>query len=203
MSAAGVINRGSIDRGPCPRLQEPVLARRRPSVLEQGAYREAVSEANCYRFDTCALFRALDERREKTGSSWAQIAREIGVSASTLTRSRQGHQLETDGMRAMVRWLGKSPEEFVLGPKVLNGLVPKSLSSGSISRFDTVALYRALDAKRRIEGMTWRRVASAIGVSPGMLTRLAKRGRISADVVAKTVGWLDQPVEKFTYEADR
>ena len=36
---------------------------------------------------------------------WTQVAAEVGVSASTLTRTRAGGRMEVDGMLAVVSWL--------------------------------------------------------------------------------------------------
>ena len=70
------------------------------------------------RFDSKALYVALDERRSALGLSWKQVASEAGVSVSTLTRTRLGGRLEVDGMLAMVSWLGRSVESFVRGSDV-------------------------------------------------------------------------------------
>lgn len=64
------------------------------------------------RFDARALYEALDVQRRSRGMSWQEVAREIGVSASTLTRTRRGGRMEADGMLAMVRWLGRTAESF-------------------------------------------------------------------------------------------
>ena len=65
------------------------------------------------RFDVKALYEALDKRRSARGMTWAKVAAEMGVSASTVTRTRIGGRLEVDGMLAMVRWLGVPVETFV------------------------------------------------------------------------------------------
>lgn len=65
------------------------------------------------RFDANALYRALDEQRLRRGMSWADVAREIGVSASTIRRTKAGGRMEVDGMIAMVEWLGARVESFV------------------------------------------------------------------------------------------
>lgn len=65
------------------------------------------------RFNTSALFQALDERRAAKGLTWEQVARETGVSAATIKRTKDGGRLEVDGMLAMVGWLGVPVEEFV------------------------------------------------------------------------------------------
>jgi transcriptional regulator with XRE-family HTH domain len=69
------------------------------------------------RLNAAALYAALDEQRRARGMSWAQVAAEIGVSASTLTRTRRGGRMEVDGMLAMVRWLGRTAESFTFGYK--------------------------------------------------------------------------------------
>lgn len=77
----------------------------------------AMADKSAGRFNAAALYAALDARRRERGMSWAEVAREIGVSASTLTRTRLGGRMEVDGMLAMVRWLGRTAESFTFGYK--------------------------------------------------------------------------------------
>lgn len=65
------------------------------------------------RFDSRALYAALDAHRRALGKTWTQVAAETGVSTGTITRTRTGGRLEVDGMLAMVRWLGVPVETFV------------------------------------------------------------------------------------------
>ncbi|MBC8290957.1 MAG: hypothetical protein H8E37_11645 [Planctomycetes bacterium] len=65
------------------------------------------------RFDAKALHQALDEQRMRRDMSWAEVSKEIGVSASTLRRTRDGGRMEVDGMIAMVYWLGEKVETFI------------------------------------------------------------------------------------------
>lgn len=65
------------------------------------------------RFDTRALYAALDRRRHAQGLSWQELGKIIGVSPATITRTRSGGRLEVDGMLAMVAWLGRRVEDFV------------------------------------------------------------------------------------------
>jgi len=65
------------------------------------------------RFDAAALYRALEERRAQRGLTWEQIARDTGVSKTTISRTREGGRMEVDGMLALVRWLGVPVETFV------------------------------------------------------------------------------------------
>jgi len=65
------------------------------------------------RFDAQALYSALDKQRNARGLTWTQVAREIGVSPSTIARTKSGGRLEVDGMLAMVGWLDRPVEDFV------------------------------------------------------------------------------------------
>ncbi len=65
------------------------------------------------RFDTAALFEALETQRAARGITWDQLGKEIGVSPATIKRTRDGGRMEVDGMLAMVNWLGVPVETFV------------------------------------------------------------------------------------------
>jgi hypothetical protein len=45
--------------------------------------------------------------------TWSEISKEIGVSVSTMQRTKLGGRMEVDGMLAMVDWLGQQVETFV------------------------------------------------------------------------------------------
>jgi transcriptional regulator with XRE-family HTH domain len=76
---------------------------------------ESIAEVNAGRFNAQALYAALDAQRMARGMTWSAVAKEIGVSASTMTRTRLGGRMEVDGMLAMVRWLGRTVESFTWG----------------------------------------------------------------------------------------
>ena len=65
------------------------------------------------RFDTRALYEALNEQRTARGLSWEEVARELGVSSSMLRNTARGGRLEVDGMLRMVGWLERTVESFV------------------------------------------------------------------------------------------
>ena len=65
------------------------------------------------RFDANALYAALDRQRQARGLTWAEVARMIGVSSTTIKRTQLGGRLEVDGMLAMVAWLERPVEDFV------------------------------------------------------------------------------------------
>ena len=66
------------------------------------------------RLDTEVLYAALDAQRQGRGLSWRQLAREVGVSPSTMTRLAQGQRPDVDAFAALVRWLGQSADTFLV-----------------------------------------------------------------------------------------
>ena len=65
------------------------------------------------RFDSSALYEALDATRQARGLNWKQVAAQSGVSASTLTRMAQGKRPDVDGLAALVSWSGLRTDDFV------------------------------------------------------------------------------------------
>jgi hypothetical protein len=157
-------------------------------------------------FDVNALHDALDAQRRSRGMSWEQAAREIGgISPSTLTGMRGKRSVEGDGVLAMLRWLGRTPESFILGHKAPDPekTILPAVGPGQLLRFDTKAMYAALDAQRQGRGVTWRQVANEIGgLNAGSLTRLAEGGRTAFPEVMTIVGWLGRPAAGFTRVSD-
>lgn len=143
------------------------------------------------RFDSAALFQALEDVRRERGLSWQDLARTSGVAAATLKRTAVGRPLEADGVLAMVRLVGKHPESFSAGVPVPAG----PLHPG---RLNTQALHAALDAERAKRGLSWIETAREIGPwSAGSLQRLAKGGRVTADLMLACTRWLRRPVDDF------
>jgi Helix-turn-helix len=151
-------------------------------------------------FDVRALYLALDAQRQERGMSWQQVAREVGVSPSTLTCMQRRRSLEGDGVLQMLRWLGRSPESFIPGPPASGaGDALPGVEPGYGLRFDAKALFAALNAKRLERSMTWQRVAEEIGgVEAASLTRLARGGRLGFPSVMNMVRWLRRPAGEFT-----
>lgn len=62
---------------------------------------------------------------------------------------------------------------------------------------DPIRLYEALDAARANRGISWRTLASELGVSPSLLSRLRQGLRPDANGFATLVDWLGVPAEQF------
>jgi transcriptional regulator with XRE-family HTH domain len=65
------------------------------------------------RLDVKALYAALDAKRRNLDLSWRLVAKEAGVSASTLTRMTQDKRPDVDSFAALVQWLGMSADRFL------------------------------------------------------------------------------------------
>ncbi|MGI8709391.1 MAG: helix-turn-helix domain-containing protein [Acidimicrobiales bacterium] len=66
-------------------------------------------------FDAEAFYKALDLQRGTIGMTWKDVASEAGVSASTLTRMKQGKRPDVDSMAALASWAGLDLDDYVLG----------------------------------------------------------------------------------------
>lgn len=64
-------------------------------------------------FNVQAFFRTIDSVRRRKLLSWKDLAQEVGISASTLTRISQGGRPDVDSLAAICAWAGVNPEHFV------------------------------------------------------------------------------------------
>jgi hypothetical protein len=155
-----------------------------------------------------ALYRALDQRRRERQLTWSALAAEVNrhrttlrpIAVSTIKGLETKLNAEGDGILQMLLWLGRSPESFVPSiahPDAERNRLP-DLKRGQILRWDTPALYRALDLRRREDGLTWPDIARAVGSTPAMLANLQKGPRTNFPQVMRLVSWLDQPAVTFT-----
>ncbi len=164
-------------------------------------------------FDLRALYDAMDVRRHELGLTWAQVAAHVNrhrttrrpIAVSTIVGLRDKASGEGDGILQMLLWLGRAPEDFVpgrTGADAASFQLPE-LTTGQILRWDTHALFQAIDAQRQARGLTWSETAREIGgFTPGMLTNLSNGGRIGFPRVMRLVRWLDRPAVQFTRIAD-
>ena len=163
-------------------------------------------------FSLTALYEALDDARRARNMTWTAVVGEINarfrdvpghkrIAASTIASLSSKVLAEGDGILQMLLWLRRTPESFV--PGVENARATRyrlrELGTTQILRWDTVALFEAVNAGRRARGMNWKEVASEIGgVTPAMLTRLEKGGRTALPPAMRIVAWLGEPAARFT-----
>lgn len=65
------------------------------------------------RIDVGQLHAALDAERQARELSWRQLAQEVGVSPSLLSRMSKGHRPDLESFAALVQWLGQPAERFM------------------------------------------------------------------------------------------
>ena len=154
-------------------------------------------------FDLLELYQTLDRKRSDSDMSWAAVSNEIGVASSTIKGLANGRGVvEADGVLQMLLWLGRTPESFVPGDAMGEPL--KEPGPQKILRWNTKALYSAIEQKRNLLGLTWKEIAMQIkGTSASSLTRLRKGGRTSITIVMRIADWLGQPANAFTHETAR
>jgi transcriptional regulator with XRE-family HTH domain len=75
-------------------------------------------------FDSARFYSALDAARAARGLSWRDVARESGVSASSLTRIGQGKRPDVDSLTALCAWSGLDANDFM----ELGGQQPEPLA---------------------------------------------------------------------------
>jgi transcriptional regulator with XRE-family HTH domain len=68
-----------------------------------------------------ALIAALDSEKRAKDISWRQLAKEAGVSPSTLTRMQQGKSPDVNTFTALTQWLTTPAERFYTDKSVTPG----------------------------------------------------------------------------------
>jgi transcriptional regulator with XRE-family HTH domain len=79
--------------------------------------------------DVKALHAALDASRESKGLSWRQLAKEVGVSASTISRMANGLKPDVTAFAAMTTWLRMPAESFYANPPRSEGEEPELVAA--------------------------------------------------------------------------
>lgn len=77
------------------------------------------------RIDVQGMYAALDAERTARGLSWRQLAKEIGVSPSLLSRLGNDQRPDADGFATLVRWLNMPAEEFMVDIEGDRGAQPE------------------------------------------------------------------------------
>jgi transcriptional regulator with XRE-family HTH domain len=58
-----------------------------------------------YLLDVPELYRRLDRRRTERGLSWRQVAAQLDISASTISRMTSGKRPDADALITFIVWL--------------------------------------------------------------------------------------------------
>ena len=107
-------------------------------------------------FDVTAFYSSLDKARETRSLTWKRVAKEAGVSASTLTRMAQGKRPDVDSLAALVTWAGLSADDFVR-PSSVRPESPDTLSQiTAYLRADPSLSPRAAEAMEEVLQATYK-----------------------------------------------
>jgi transcriptional regulator with XRE-family HTH domain len=68
-------------------------------------------------FNATAFYEVLASVVEARSVAWRQVARETGITPSTLTRMGQGRQPDASSLAALSAWAGLNPADFVGQPR--------------------------------------------------------------------------------------
>lgn len=63
--------------------------------------------------------------------------------------------------------------------------------------FDEANFFRAVDAKRREAGVSWRELGRQLELSPSTFSRLSRGRRPDVETFVKVLDWLDLPADSF------
>ncbi|MFC7024785.1 helix-turn-helix transcriptional regulator [Promicromonospora thailandica] len=108
------------------------------------------------RINTPALQDALDQVRIERALSWRQLAGEIGVTPSLLSRLRNGYKPDAEGFMTLVRWLGIPAERFLMDehaaarqPELMAELAPLLRARKDLNKEDIEYLQEVIQATLR------------------------------------------------------
>ena len=160
-----------------------------------------------------ALLDALDAARRARALTWVALTAEINkpfdgtpsipICVGTIRSMRTKRAVTSAVVLQVLRWLGRTPESFLRGqgegPDMsdINEALPEP-GPGRILRFDTAAMYRAINAERVRRGMTWKQLARELpGLTENMLKNLANGPLIGFPYVMMIPQWLGCPAATF------
>lgn len=108
--------------------------------------------------DVRSLHTALDRSREARGMSWRQLAKDLGVSASTISRMANGLKPDVTAFAAMTTWLNMKAEDFYVTsadrsradePDLVAQLVPLLRARKDLTKDDVQYLEEVIGAAAR------------------------------------------------------
>jgi hypothetical protein len=172
-------------------------------------------------FDGKTLYATLDRKRQAEGLSWPAAAAAIWEMASVLnaaraTRGRPNHPISPSTLQRLgeagntscqhalffLRWLGRTPESFLAGAALDDGVPLPICGPDRRPRWDLKALHGGLNEARRSRGATWAQTAQDLRCQPGQLTGL-KNARFATGMLLamRITQWTGRPAADFIYVA--
>jgi hypothetical protein len=176
----------------------------------------AMTRNTLHRFDLKRLHAALDAERIARGLSWIELTAGINkpfegtpsipISVSTIRGVPTKNSVTSAVVLQILRWLRRTPESFLTGRDAAPVAVETLPDPGRsrILRFDTQALYAALDAERSKRRLTWKQAADELpGFTQSMLANLSTGPLIGFPRVMILTQWLCRPAASFVRDYGR
>jgi hypothetical protein len=172
-------------------------------------------------FDGKALYAALDAKRQAEGLSWAAATAAIWDLAAALNAARDArglasHPISPSTLQSLgksgstscqhalffLRWLGRTPESFLIGASLDAGLPLPACGPDRRPRWDLKLLHAELNGARVSRGVTWAWAAQNVRCQPGQLTGLkTARFATGMDLAMRITQWVGRPAADFIYLA--
>ncbi|HTW50293.1 MAG TPA: hypothetical protein VME45_00160 [Stellaceae bacterium] len=162
------------------------------------------------------LHATLNAERRARGLSWVDLAGEINkpfdgnpsipISVATIRGILSKRSVTSAVVLQILCCLRRSPESFLIGGAAARSaeeMLPEPGPS-RVLRLDTKALYAALDAERKMRGLTWEEVAGELpGFTVSMVKNLSTGPLIGFPRVMLLTQWLRCPLAKFVRDRSR
>jgi hypothetical protein len=167
-------------------------------------------------FDCTAFFDALDDERRARGLEWSELATDLYEQSYALNAQLLDHAICPGAVVRiyrrgtiscqyalfMLRWLGRAPEEFLIGRAAdLGDVRLPQAGPESRLRWNLNEVHAALDAARNERGLSWARLAQTIDCTPSRLTNLRTARLADMDLVMRITQWLGRPAAAFIHPA--
>jgi hypothetical protein len=148
---------------------------------------------------------------------WYELADQLWEQSSDLNAERSGdHPLcggavqrlrERDATSCqyalfMLRWLHRSPEDFLAGPvRDVGDIRLPEVGADSRLRWDLSQLHAALNERRQQLRLTWAELAAELDCTPSRLTNLRSARLADMSLVMRITQWLGRPAAAFIHPA--
>jgi len=172
-------------------------------------------------FDGKALYAALDAKRQAEELSWAGTAAAIWDMAPALNAAREvrelaNHPISPSTLQSLgsrgntscqhalffLRWLGRTPESFLLGAALDAGAPLPACGPDRRPRWSLETLHAGLNEARTSRRVTWTQTAQDLGCQPGQLTGLkTARYATGMGLAMRITQWVGRPAADFMYLA--
>jgi hypothetical protein len=168
-------------------------------------------------FDGSRLIQAVDTQRVSRALEWTMLADQLWRQSADLNAQLEDHRVCPGALvrtakrgtmscqyaLLLLRWIGRPPEDFLVGPVVDVGDVqlPKAGPDRRL-RWNLPELYAALDERRRQQGLTWVALGTELDCTPARLTNLRTARLADMVLVMRLTQWLGQPAARFISPVD-